>query len=146
MTKQLGELELNDFDSAAVWASDIAGCDDETVTARPELRAVPQNVHGLWVRFSGTLADGTPLAGISMAECPPPNLLLHSFLIEGEWHALYFPPAPEFVLAADGPDAFARELGRSISQVFPIRIHTDLPAETTGEQIRQTLAVTGPVV
>lgn len=144
--KQLGDIELVDFDFAAVWAADVAGCGDESLTPRPDLADVPENVHGLWVRFRGDLNDGTPVVGIAMAECPPPNLLLHSFFIGQGWHSLHFSPAPQFVLEHDGPDAFARRLGRAPADVLPIRIRTDVPASTTGAPIEQTLEVAGPVV
>lgn len=146
MKKTLGDLELQDFDVAPVWASDIAGCDDESVEPRPDLTAVPQNIHGLWVRFSGALSDGTPVRGIAMADCPPRNLILHSFFIEGEWYSLHYPPAPEFVLAQDGPDRFAAKLRRSRNQVFPIAIRSDIPSAITGVRIDQLLSVKGPVV
>ena len=143
MRKQLGEIELSDFDLAAVRASDIAGCDEETLEARPDLTAIPDNVFGLWVRFRGTLADGTEIAGIAIARTPPPDFVAHSFFIDGEWHSVHFAPAPDFVLAHDGPERFAQRLGRQISQVFPIEIHSDLATARTGERIHQTLAAEG---
>jgi hypothetical protein len=145
MNKHLGELELADFDLAPVWASDVAGCDEETVEPRRDLTAVPDDVHGLWVRFHGALADGTPLSGIAMAVSPPPELILHSFFVEGRWLSLLFAPAPEFVLSQEGPERFAEQLSRPIGSVFPLQVVSDVPASCDGQPIRQTISVAGPV-
>lgn len=145
MAKPLSELDLADFDVAPVWSSNIEGCDDETVEPRPEMHVVPENRHGLWVRFRGALADGTAADGIAMAECPPPNLLLHSFHIDGEWYSVHFPPAPDFVLAHDGPQRLAEQLHRPIADVFPITVVTDISSATDHKPIRQIISAEGPV-
>ena len=146
MIKNIGELELADFDGAAIWASRLDGCDEESVEPRPELASLPEGVHGLWVRFHGSLNDGTRVAGIAMATSSPPSFRLHSFSIEDKWMSVTFPPAPDFVLAEDGPERFARRLERPLSSVFPINITSDVTVETTGKHITQILQVNGPVV
>ncbi len=146
MTKQIGELELSDFDIAAVWASDVAGCDEESVRPRPDLAMIPSDTFGLWVRFTGSLSDGTPVAGIAMPESSPPSLRLHSFFIESAWHSLQLPPAPQFVLDAQGPEPFAQGLHRALTEVFPITLRTDIPVATNGKCIVQELNASGPIV
>ena len=141
MTKPLNELELDDFDAVPIWATDLKHDDLETVLAMPGKTQIEDGESDLWVRFSGAIADGTSVRGIAMVETPPPRLLLWSFFIEGQWLTLHLPPAPEFVLARTGPDAFARTLSRHLREVFPIRIHTEVKAASTGLYITDEITL-----
>ena len=140
--KPLADLTLADFDFARVWASDLANDDIETVYPVMGSDMIgTSDPASLWVRFSGMLADSTPIAGIATPRDAPPDLLLPSFLIEGKWHVLHLPPAPDFVLKDTGPDAFARALGRGLAQVFPIYLRADVKARSTDRQIEKVIAL-----
>jgi hypothetical protein len=143
MRKQLSELELADFDHAPVWIPDFANCDDETVMPVDGKAQIVDGDTSLWIRFVGRLADGTAISGIAMAEAEPGDLLAWSFFIEGEWLALHFPPAPEFVLRETGPHRLALSLGRPMPAVFPIRIQSEVPLASSGEPIRQVITEHG---
>jgi len=139
--KSLADLALADFDTHLVWeAGGPDHCNDELVSPVVGKRSVRNGESNLWVRFEGALADGTALAGIAMAEADPATLHLWSFFVEGQWLHLHLPPAPAFVLQETGPESFAHALGRPVEQVFPIRISTEVTAETTGALITALIA------
>jgi hypothetical protein len=140
--KSIGDLELADFDDHVIWESALNGpdgCDDEAVRPVSGKSTVADGDSNLWVRFVGTLADGTGIAGIAFAESPPPTLSNWSFLFEGTWLVLHLKPAPPFVLAKTGPEPFAKALHRTLAQVFPIKISSEIVAEATGQPITATI-------
>jgi hypothetical protein len=142
--KPLSALELSDFDEHLVWeAGGPDHCDDEQVSPVIGKQTVRDGESNLWVRFEGSLADGTIVRGIAMAEADPATLLLWSFFVEGQWRPLHLPPAPAFVLEHTGPEPFAQALGRRLECVFPIRMRTEVKAESTGAPITALIA---PVV
>jgi hypothetical protein len=137
--KKLADLTLTDFDLAWCWASDLANNDIESVFPIAEKDTITGIDGALWVRFAGRLADGTPAPGIASAQCTPPDLLVPSFFIEGRWHRLIVPPAPKFVLDQKGPERFADALHRSLGQVFPLRLHSEVKVKSTGRVIEKII-------
>ena len=133
--KQASELELRDFDEAAVWRTTADGA----VTPSGEVDEIADHVTGLWVRFHGKLADETPVEGFARAECPPPVLHEHTFFVDGQRQAL------DFASVERGPKTFAQNLQRTLAQTFPIWIRAEVKAECTGDVIAQEIDVTGPV-
>jgi hypothetical protein len=141
-TKNIGDLELTDFEQFPIWESILDspdGCDDELVRPVEDKNTIADGESCLWVRFTGKLSDGTQVAGIAFAESPPPSLSNWSFFIEGKWLALLLPPAPDFVLAKTGPEVFAKSLERDLSEVFPIRLKSEVVFENTGQQLQVTI-------
>jgi hypothetical protein len=141
MTKPLSQLELDDFDSVAVWATDLEHDDYESVVAMHGKTQISDCDSDVWVRFHGALADGTAVRGIAMILTPPPKLHLWSFFIDGQWVPLHLPPAPSFVLERTGPARFAQRLSKSLADVFPIRIHTHVTDAATGRHISDEISV-----
>ena len=137
--KKLADLTLTDFDLAWCWASDLANNDIESVFPIAEKDTITGIDGALWVRFAGRLADGTPAPGIASAQCTPPDLLVPSFFIEGRWHRLIVPPAPKFVLDKEGPDRFAMTIHRSVHQVFPLGLRSEVKVESTGRVIEKII-------
>jgi hypothetical protein len=141
-TKNIGDLELVDFDRFPIWKSALDlpdGCDNEMVRPVAGKSIVADGDSNLWVRVVGKLADGTDIAGIAFAELPPPSLSNWSFFIEGKWLVLLLPPAPDFVLAKSGPRVFAESLGRDLHKVFPIRLKSEVVFENTGQELHVTI-------
>jgi len=141
LRKKLADFALSDFDLAWVWRSDWANDDEETVLPVPGKDTIEDGDALLWVRINGELADGTPLSGIALVNTEPLELSIPSFLIEGRWMSVYLPPAPDFVLEKSGPEVFARGLGRDLTQVFPIRIRTEIKAKSTGRVIENVISL-----
>lgn len=142
MRKQLGELELADFDEVKIWAAAIDACDDEDLEPRPGKFSVGLDESGLWVRVRATCADGSTFAGIAMADSHPPYLLALSFEVSGEWVGLVPPGAPDFVLAAEGPAVFSDQLGKPLKAVFPLRIESEV-TDHEGRTLKRTVEATG---
>ena len=139
MKKRLDELRLSDFDEASVWASD----GNSGVVPRGDLNEIPDGTENVFVLVHGKLADTTPISGIARVSCPPPLLTVHVLFVDGQKHSLRIPPAPEDVLAEEGPEALARKLDRTPAQVFPMWIRAEVKAECTGDNISQEIDVTG---
>ena len=141
-TKNIGDLELIDFDRSPIWESALDlpdGCDEEVVRPVKGKSVVADGDSNLWVRVVGKLADGTDIAGIAFAESPPPSLSNWSFFIEDKWLTLFLSPAPDFVLAQSGPKVFAGSLGRDLYEVFPIQLESQVTFENTGQQLYVTI-------
>jgi hypothetical protein len=137
--KSLDALELRDFDDVPIWRTTMG--DYETVEPMPGKRSVDAGDAELWVRVRGILADGTEYPGVAMAESSPPTLLLPSFLVGTEWITVTMPPAPAFVLEKDGPDPFARRLGRTLAQVFPVEIRSEVLSSESGQVLTSSLEI-----
>jgi hypothetical protein len=136
--KNMADLELSDFDRYQMWqtvSDEMHQSRDECVRPMPGKSSVCDGETDLWVRFTGTLADGTPVEGAALAESPPPDLLLWSFWVNGKWLVLLLPPAPAFVLKKTGPIPFAAGIGKPMDRVFPTRIRSEVSAESTGRII-----------
>lgn len=148
MEKSIGDLELSDFDLYPIWehpVDEYGDLDCDCVKPAVGKYTVSDGDANVWVRFRGTLADGTFLTGVAYAEAPPPRLLLWTFTIGDISLVLHLPPAPDFVLADTGPEKFAKCLGRGMSDVFPIRIASEVCAASTGEPIAMEIRPEGEV-
>jgi hypothetical protein len=146
--KSVHALTLEDFDSCPVWDTaqwDVAGGVDLTVTPLHGRRAIIGTERFPWVRCNGSLADGTPVQGITNVSLDPPTVDRPSLLVNGRWHVFYLPPAPAFVLAKKGPEALATALGKCVAEVFPLTLSTEVPVGPASHPAVSVFTVNGVV-
>jgi hypothetical protein len=95
------------------------------------LAPAPMNSYGeilktvdqVWCRSVCRLSNGVELPALSLCigksnEGP----INWSITVDSEELRLILPPAPDFVLREEGPEAFARKLSMDLSDVFPLTL------------------------
>ncbi|HUM03761.1 MAG TPA: hypothetical protein VL084_15850 [Thermoanaerobaculia bacterium] len=144
--KSVHALTLEDFDACPVWDTekwDVGGGIDLSVRPLVGHGAIDGTERFPWIRCTGSLADGTPVQAISNLSVHPPAIDLPSLWLDGKWHVFFLPPAPDFVLAKKGPEALARALGKSLSEVFPMTLSTEVLVAPLNRPVVSVFTVTG---
>jgi hypothetical protein len=121
------ELTASKFRETPAWhvVGDPLLDDDPEVAPAPLTSAgtISMGAKEVWCLVQARFADGTLLDGVALCRGDSPEgPLLWQFFGEGELISLFVPPAPDFVLEEDGPEAFARRFSRPVSAIFPLTV------------------------
>ena len=145
--KKLDNLELEDFDSFPVWSfshDDTGEIDYDHVAPLRKEALVQTEDHGVMIRIHGFMNDGTKIYGIASVNGDPAEILPGvSIEKNGEWFSLTLPPAPEFVLTKNGPEAFSKFFNKKMSNVFPIKIETDAKFSASSKSLKVLISKDG---
>src|SRR5690242_11053444 len=118
---RIGTITHEDFLKSPAWRSKDFPCDDSDPEVVPLGTRVPASVWAVWCLADITFADGSKWLGSvhcfgNDGKPPGPPVVWN-----GPAHVhLYTPPVPAAVLALDGPEPFAKKLGKTMEEVFPI--------------------------
>jgi hypothetical protein len=144
--RSIHDLTIEDLVSAPLWDTvqpDVEGGIDVTVAPVIGSGAIDGSESLPWVHCTGHLADGTVVDAVANVFLDPPRLARPTLYLEGRWHDFALPPAPEFVLAKDGPAILANALGKSIEHVFPITLWSTPTLASTGQRIKTVFTELG---
>ncbi len=149
-TRKRSTLRPSDFLEVAAWQ----GVGDYLEDADPEYQPVrfdaagrvPASAGYVHCRCVATFSDGTKheavgICGSHSEEGPE----LVSVLRGEQYHRVMVPPAPPFVLEAEGPAPFAKAFDRSVADVFPLSVEVVAKFEIP-PHIRHVVLDTGGMI
>ena len=124
--KTLGQLTEDDLVRHVAWVV-VGGYEAEYLELSPvqldSTGRIPGNTGEVWCLCTAVFANETEHVACAMCRGDSADgPLLWSVSNGKESVPLLLPPAPDFVLAREGPEAFAEKFGMRLEDVFPLTI------------------------
>lgn len=133
-TKTLGTLTYRDLDEHVAWEAtgDIADGDELLLPATLTTEGlVPASVGEVWCRSRCRFSNGSTHRACALYKGDSEDGPLVWSVFNGSVDVrLILPPAPDDILAIDGPERFAASFGLTLAEVFPVEISAECTFET----------------